>query len=57
MDYSDYLKHAWSVYFNAVSADGAERHRLLIQAKQILQNIPNGYDNRDELLSRIETML
>lgn len=57
MTYSDYLKHAWSLYYQGVDASGSDRRRYLQQAKQVLQNVPSGYDNRDDLMSRINSML
>ena len=57
MTYSEYLKHAWSLYNKAVDADGDTRRHFLQQAKQVLQNVPSGYGNRDELMSRINYML
>lgn len=57
MTYPEYLKHAWSLYYKAVDAEGSERRNFLKQAKQVLENVPSGYDNRDELLSRINSML
>ena len=57
MTYEDYLKHAWSLYFKGVDAEGNERRYFLQQAKQVLQNVPSGYSNRDYLMSRINSML
>lgn len=57
MTYPEYLKHAWSLYYKAVAAEGSERRYFLQQAKQVLENVPKGYDNRDDLMSRINSML
>ena len=57
MTYPEYLKHAWSLYYKAVDAEGDERRRLLKQANQVLANVPSGYDDRDDLQSRINSML
>lgn len=57
MTYDDYLKHAWNLYFKGVDAEGSKRCNFLQQAKQVLQNVPTGYSNRDELMSRIDSML
>ena len=57
MTYSEYLKHAWSIYFKAVDEEGDMRRYYLQQAKTVLMNVPSGYDNRDELMSRINSML
>lgn len=50
MTYDDYLKHAWNLYFKGVDAEGSKRCNFLQQAKQVLQNVPTGYSNRDELM-------
>lgn len=57
MTYPEYLKHAWSLYYKAVDAEGSNRRYFLQQAKQVLQNVPSGYENRDELMSRINDLL
>ncbi len=56
MTYPEYLKHAWSLYYKAVDADGDTRQSFLKQAEQVLENIPSGYENRDDLMSRIKSM-
>lgn len=57
MTYPEYLKHAWSLYYKAVDSEGKERRYFLQQTKQVLENVPSGYGNRDDLLSRINSML
>ena len=57
MTYPEYLKHAWSLYYKAVDAEGDERRSLLKQANQVLANVPSGYGDRDDLQSRINSML
>lgn len=57
MTYPEYLKHAWSLYYKAVDAEGETRRHYLQQAKQVLENIPSGYDNRDDLMARINSMM
>lgn len=57
MTYESDLRYAWSLYEKGVDAEGNERQQYLRQAKNVLNNIPSGYDDRDELLSRIESML
>lgn len=57
MTYPEYLKHAWSLYFKAVDAEGETRRYYLQQAKQVLENVPSGYDNRDDLMSKINSMM
>lgn len=57
MTYPEYLKHAWSLYYKGVDATGSQRTYFLQQAKQVLENVPSGYENRDELMSRINSML
>lgn len=56
-DYEAYLKEAWMLYRKGVDAEGSERHYYLKQAKQVLYNVPSGYGNRDDLMSRIDSML
>ena len=61
----EYMKHAYSVYQNAVASDGSRRKTLLNQALNILENVPDGYPadaegaypSKDDLVSRIEGML
>ncbi len=57
MTLAEYLKHAWSLYYKGVDLEGEERRRYLQQAKQVLENVPSGYDNRDDLMDRINSML
>ena len=48
MTYPEYLKHAWSLYYKAIDADGETRTYYLKQAKSVLENVPSGYENRDK---------
>ena len=57
MNYDDYLKHAWSTYQKAIAEEGEQKRKHLQEARNILQNVPSGYKNRDDLMSRIEYML
>lgn len=57
MTYAEYLKHAWSLYYKGVDAEGSERRHYLEQARNVLYNVPSGYEDRDDLMSRIEFML
>ena len=57
MTYPEYLKHAWKLYYQGVDAEGEMRKYYLKQAKQVLENVPSGYEDRDDLLKRIESML
>ena len=57
MTYPEYLKHAWSLYYKAVDSEGDTRRYYLQQALQVLENVPSGYENRDDLMSRIYSML
>lgn len=57
MTNEEYYKHAYSVYQEAISADGTMRQTLLQRAKNILLNLPNGYPGKDDLLRRINSML
>ena len=56
-DYDAYLREAWSLYQKGVDAEGERRRAYLKDAKQVLYNVPEGYSNRDDLMSRIEAML
>ena len=57
MTYDEILRHAWEEYSNGVNAEGSERRRHLQNAMNLLELIPEGYDNRDELMDRIRYML
>ena len=57
MIFSECLKHAWNLYYRGVDAEGSDRRYYLQQAKQVLENVPSGYDERDDLMSRINAML
>lgn len=57
MTYPEYLKHAWSLYYKAIDADEEMRIYYLKQAKNVLENVPSGYENRDELMRRINDLL
>lgn len=57
MTNEEYLKHAYSVYQDAVAADGQMRQTLLQRAKSILENLPSGYQGKDDLMRRIDSML
>ncbi len=57
MTNEEYYKHAYSVYQEAISADGSMRQTLLQRAKNILSNLPNGYPGKDDLMRRINSML
>lgn len=57
MTYEEYLKHAHSVYQEAVNAEGSLRQSLLKKAKNILENLPDGYPGKDDLMERIDYML
>lgn len=53
----EYMKHAYSVYQEAISAEGKLRQTLLKKAKNILGNLPDDYPGKDDLLKRIDSML
>ena len=57
MTNEEYMKHAYSVYQEAVDAEGKQRQTLLKQAKNILENLPDGYPGKDDLMNRIKPML
>lgn len=65
MSNEEYMKHAFSVYQNAVASDGSRKKDLLNQALNILENVPDGYPadpggaypSKADLVSRITGML
>lgn len=57
MTNAESLKHAWSLYYKGVDAEGEERRKYLKQAKNVLEKVPSGYDDRDDLMEYIEKML
>lgn len=57
MTNEEYMKHAYSTYQEAVNADGSHRQALLRQAKNILENLPDGWPGKDDLMRRIDSML
>ena len=57
MTNDEYMRHAYATYQEAVSADGQHRQTLLKRAKNILENLPYDWPGRDELMSRIDSML
>ncbi|MBR5678762.1 MAG: hypothetical protein IKX20_11630 [Paludibacteraceae bacterium] len=57
MVYESELKHAWELYYNGVNAEGSQKKHYLQQAMRILNGIPQGYGNSDELRKRIKPML
>lgn len=57
MTNEEYLKHAHSVYQEAIGAEGSLKQTLLRRAKNILENLPYGYPGKDDLMKRIDSML
>ena len=57
MTTDEYYKHAYSLYQNAVSAEGSMRQYYLQQAKNVLNNLPDGWPGKRDLMSRINSML
>ncbi len=55
--YESELKHAWELYYNGVNAEGSQKKYYLQQAMHVLNGIPKGYGNSDELRERIKPML
>ena len=51
------LKYAWDLYYKGVAAEGSTKRTFLQQALNVLELVPAGYKNRDDLESRIKPML
>lgn len=57
MTNAEYYYRASEHYRNAVSTEGAQRQYHLQQAKNILQNLPDGWPGKDDLMRKIDCML
>lgn len=57
MTNDEYMRHAYATYQEAVSADGPYRQTLLKKAKNILENLPDGWPDKEQLMRRIDSML
>ena len=57
MTNEEYMKHAQSEYYKGVDAEGKERQTYLKKAKSILQNLPDGWPGKEELMNKIDSML
>lgn len=57
MTHEEHLKYAWSLYYNGIAAEGAQRRAYLEKARQILLCVPSGYRSRENLMSRLEFLL
>lgn len=57
MSYDSDYKYAYDLYQKGVDAEGEARRRYLTQAKNVLQNVPDEWPGKQELLSKINYML
>lgn len=57
MTYEDYMKHAKKLYLQGVDATGNQRRYYLTQALNVLNNLPDGYPEKDEMVKKINYML
>ena len=56
MTNEEYLKHAKKLYGQGVDASGEQRKYFLQQALNVLNNLPDGYPGKDELVNSINYM-
>lgn len=57
MTNEEYYKHALSVYNQAVNEEGDQKQASLKRAKNILENLPDNWPGKSELMKRINYML
>lgn len=57
MSYQSLYDHACGLYQKGVDAEGEERKKHLKEAKNILENVPDDWPGKQELLSKINYML
>lgn len=57
MTNEEYLKHAKKLYNQGVDASGEQRRYYLQQALNVLNNLPDGYPEKDEMVRKINYML
>ena len=57
MTNEEYMKHAKAEYYQGVDAEGNERQTHLKKARNILQNLPDGWPGKEDLLEQIDAML
>lgn len=57
MTNEEYLKHAKKLYNQGVDASGEQRRYYLQQALNVLNNLPDGYPEKDEMVKKINYML
>lgn len=57
MTYDEYYKHALSVYNQAVYEEGSQKQASLKRAKNILENLPDNWPGKSDLMKKINYML
>lgn len=57
MTNEEYLKHAKKLYNQGVDVSGEQRRYYLQQALNVLNNLPDGYPEKDEMVKKINYML
>mgnify|MGYP003425588097 CR=1 FL=1 len=57
MTYEDYMNHAKKLYLQGVDPSGEQRRFYLTQALNVLNNLPDGYPEKDEMVRKINYML
>ena len=57
MTYEDYMNHAKKLYLQGVDASDEQRRFYLTQALNVLNNLPDGYPEKDEMVKKINYML
>ena len=57
MTYEDYMNHAKKLYLQGVDPAGEQRRFYLTQALNVLNNLPDGYPEKDEMVRKINYML
>ena len=57
MTNEEYMKHAYNEYQNGVAAEGQLSQSYLKKAKIILENLPDNYPGKKDLMDRINSML
>lgn len=57
MTYEDYMNHAKKLYLQGVDTSDEQRRFYLTQALNVLNNLPDGYPEKDEMVRKINYML
>lgn len=56
MTYEDYMNHAKNFYLRGVDTFGEQRRFHLTQALNVLNNLPDGYPEKGEMVRKINYM-